>query len=186
MKTFTLPEKEIILPSREGDGGRVHVGQADERGPGLHPHNVPAAASAVLVTPRPLMQEISSNGCSAEGCFERAEIEARLVESRRAAQDRAAERQAHVPTPVAHRAAAPAGGLEDVMAAMTASFNLAGDSFGLMMKKVTDKFDTLDSKLDDLETKRGQLRHTLAKEPTTALGRLNQLKASAGAAVSAA
>ena len=40
------------------------------------------------------------------------------------------------------------------MAAMTASFNLAGDSFGLMMKKVTDKFDTLDSKLDDLETKR--------------------------------
>lgn len=55
-----------------------------------------------------------------------------------------------------------------------------------MIKQVTDKFDTLDSKLDDLETKRGQLRHTLAKEPTTALGRLNQLKASAGAAVSAA
>jgi hypothetical protein len=31
----------------------------------------------------------------------------------------------------------------------------------MQMKKVTDKFDTLDNKLDDLESKRGQLRQVL-------------------------
>ena len=31
------------------------------------------------------------------------------------------------------------------------------------MKKVSDKFDSLDDKLDDLETKRGQLRQVLCR-----------------------
>jgi hypothetical protein len=66
------------------------------------------------------------------------------------------------------------------------------------MKKVSDKFDTLDAKLDHLEGKRGQLRQvpcrsstspfwffkvvqtdlkqqTLSHEATTPLGRLNQV-----------
>ena len=99
------------------------------------------------------------------------------------------------------------------------------------MKKVSDKFDALDTKLDDLESKRGQLRQvlvpgacfvfsglccwsrapavvvlflhagadrgcvhflqprtrqTLSKEPTTALGRLNQVIEYALAAASSA
>jgi hypothetical protein len=33
--------------------------------------------------------------------------------------------------------------------------------FHAQMKKVSDKFDALDTKLDDLESKRGQLRQVL-------------------------
>eukprot|EP00961_Rhodomonas_salina_P065829 884588-Rhodomonas_salina.3 len=49
------------------------------------------------------------------------------------------------------------------------------------MKNVSDRFDKMEGKLDGLESQREQLRAKLGTPSQTALGRLNQLKASAGA-----
>ena len=103
-----------------------------------------------------MKEELEALGGSAEGCYERTDIEARLLKVRAQGQGWHASNT----TPTSSPAAPP--GMEHFMASMTASFNTMGDSFGTMMKQVTDKFDALDSKLDHLETKRGQLRQVNA------------------------
>ena len=118
-----------------------------------------------------LKEEIAALGGSAEGCFERQDIEGRLIEIREKQSGRGG----------AICPAQPPAVETDFIASLTSSFNSVGDNFGLMMKRVSDKFDQLDNKLDDLENKRGQLRKTLSKEAETPLGRLNQLKAASAA-----
>eukprot|EP00282_Hemiselmis_andersenii_P012195 CAMPEP_0114163726 /NCGR_PEP_ID=MMETSP0043_2-20121206/30248_1 /TAXON_ID=464988 /ORGANISM="Hemiselmis andersenii, Strain CCMP644" /LENGTH=178 /DNA_ID=CAMNT_0001260259 /DNA_START=1 /DNA_END=533 /DNA_ORIENTATION=+ len=133
---------------------------------------------------RDMKEELASLGESASGCVERSEIEARLLSVRQRGRDQGAPQAG----PAGGRQGGGGGGAAANPAASMAFalqgvFDSVGGSFNGVMNKLTTKFDDLDARLDGLEAKRQQVKDRIdSKQPTTPLGRLNQLKAEAGAA----
>eukprot|EP00287_Rhodomonas_sp_CCMP768_P027023 CAMPEP_0202843168 /NCGR_PEP_ID=MMETSP1389-20130828/63470_1 /ASSEMBLY_ACC=CAM_ASM_000865 /TAXON_ID=302021 /ORGANISM="Rhodomonas sp., Strain CCMP768" /LENGTH=158 /DNA_ID=CAMNT_0049520267 /DNA_START=16 /DNA_END=492 /DNA_ORIENTATION=- len=118
------------------------------------------------MTVREIKEELQALHVDFADCIERSDLSAKL----RSARER-------IPSPTGNQGEGVAG----LMSGLQGSFNVMTDSFANMMKNVTDRFDKMEDKLGDLESKREQLRDKLTTPSQTPLGRLNQLKASAGA-----
>mmetsp|Transcript_3913 Transcript_3913/g.7895 ORF Transcript_3913/g.7895 Transcript_3913/m.7895 type:complete len:166 (+) Transcript_3913:213-710(+) len=120
---------------------------------------------------REIKEELARLEVSLEGCVEKEDLVQKLKSARSVGRQGAG----------GGRSGQQDQGMASFMSGLEGSFNMMSDNFAGMMNRITERFDRMDDQLDGLESKREQLRATLDTPAQTPLGRLNKMKAAAGA-----